>query len=82
MFERSGFKKPAASFRRGLNSCDDEYMPVICPAAQVLFSSAQPMTDRDFVSPISSRIYFAPEPCYSFGRHCLSYWSARRLERI
>jgi hypothetical protein len=33
-------KKPAAGFRRGLNSCDDERMPVICPTVQEVFSGA------------------------------------------
>jgi len=27
-------KKPAAGSRRGLNSCDAENMPVICPTCQ------------------------------------------------
>jgi len=30
-----GIKKPATGFRRGLNSCDAEHMPVICPTCQI-----------------------------------------------
>jgi hypothetical protein len=29
-------KKPATGFRRGLNSCDVEHMPVICPTCQII----------------------------------------------
>jgi hypothetical protein len=32
----SDSKSPRRIFRRGLNSCDDEDMPVICPTCQVL----------------------------------------------
>src|ERR1700680_1857238 len=32
----SDSKSPQRIFRRGLNSCDDEDMPVICPTCQVL----------------------------------------------
>jgi hypothetical protein len=28
-------KKPRPVSRRGLNSCDDEHMPVICPTCQI-----------------------------------------------
>jgi len=31
----SGIKKPATGFRRGLNSCEVEHMPVICPTCQI-----------------------------------------------
>jgi hypothetical protein len=38
IFERSGFEKARGQFPgAGINSCDDEDMPVICPTAQVLF---------------------------------------------
>jgi hypothetical protein len=30
------FKKPATGFRRGLNSCDVDDMPVICPTCQII----------------------------------------------
>jgi hypothetical protein len=29
-------KSPQRTFRRGLNSCDDEDMPVICPTCQII----------------------------------------------
>jgi hypothetical protein len=32
----SDSKSPQRIFRRGLNSCDDEYMPVICPTCQII----------------------------------------------
>jgi hypothetical protein len=35
----SDTKKPAAGFRRGLNSFDNGDMPVICPTAQDLFGT-------------------------------------------
>ena len=31
----SDSKSPRRIFRRGLNSCDDEDMPVICPTGQI-----------------------------------------------
>ena len=33
--ESPRIKKPATGFRRGLNSCDVEHMPVICPTCQI-----------------------------------------------
>jgi hypothetical protein len=35
--QKAGIKKPAAGFRRGLNSCDAEHMQVICPTCQIFF---------------------------------------------
>ena len=32
----SDSKSPQRIFRRGLNSCDDEDMPVICPTCQII----------------------------------------------
>jgi hypothetical protein len=32
----SDSKNPRRIFRRGLNSCDDEDMPVICPTCQII----------------------------------------------
>jgi hypothetical protein len=32
----SDAKSPRRIFRRGLNSCDDEDMPVICPTCQII----------------------------------------------
>jgi len=32
----SDSKSPQRIFRRGLNSCDDEDMPVICPTCQMI----------------------------------------------
>jgi hypothetical protein len=32
----SDSKSPQRIFRRGLNSCDDEDMPVICPTRQII----------------------------------------------
>jgi hypothetical protein len=32
----SDSKSPRRIFRRGLNSCDDENMPVICPTCQII----------------------------------------------
>ena len=32
----SDSKSPRRIFRRGLNSCDDEDMPVICPTCQII----------------------------------------------
>src|SRR6267378_2630252 len=34
----SRIQKARDGFRRGLNSCDAEHMPVICPTCQILFS--------------------------------------------
>jgi hypothetical protein len=34
----SDSKSPQRIFRRGLDSCDDENMPVICPTCQNIFS--------------------------------------------
>src|SRR5439155_560522 len=36
----SGIKKPATGFRRGLNSCEVEHMPVICPSGPALVTGA------------------------------------------
>jgi hypothetical protein len=33
----SDSKSPQRIFRRGLNSCDDEDMPVICPTCQIIW---------------------------------------------
>src|SRR5450756_2575540 len=33
-------KSPRRIFRRGLNSCDDEDMPVICPTCQNVFAGS------------------------------------------
>jgi len=33
----SDSKSPQRIFRRGLNSCDDEDMPVICPTCQIVW---------------------------------------------
>ena len=33
-------KSPRRIFRRGLNSCDDEDMPVICPTSQNVFAGS------------------------------------------
>ena len=33
-------KSPRRIFRRGLNSCDDEDMPVICPTCQIVFAGS------------------------------------------
>jgi hypothetical protein len=40
----SDSKSPRRIFRRGLGSCDDENMPVICPTCQNVFSRG---TGRD-----------------------------------
>jgi hypothetical protein len=32
----SDAKNPRRIFRRGLNSCDDEDIPVICPTCQII----------------------------------------------
>ena len=32
----SDSKSPQRIFRRGLNSCDDENMPVFCPTCQII----------------------------------------------
>jgi hypothetical protein len=34
--QKSKLKNPRPVSRRGLNSCDDEDMPVICPTCQIL----------------------------------------------
>ena len=36
----SDSKSPQRIFRRGLNSCDDEDMPVICPTCQNVFAGS------------------------------------------
>ena len=37
----SDSKSPQRIFRRGLNSCDDEDMPVICPTCQIIYAGLQ-----------------------------------------
>ena len=55
-------KSPRRIFRRGLNSCDDEDMPVICPTCQL------------FDAEIAERRAGGRSDCYSFiavDFHCL-----------
>ena len=42
----SDSKSPRRIFRRGLNSCDDEDMPVICPACQNVFAGSLKRPDH------------------------------------
>ena len=39
-------KSPRRIFRRGLNSCDDEDMPVICPTCQNVFAGSLKRPDH------------------------------------
>ena len=39
-------KSPRRIFRRGLNSCDDENMPVICPTCQNVFAGSLKRPDH------------------------------------
>jgi hypothetical protein len=52
----SDSKSPRPIFRRGLDYCDDEYMPVICPTAQVLF-----LDRRGQTSITTSSTQFVPD---------------------
>jgi hypothetical protein len=42
----SDSKSPQRIFRRGLNSCDDEDMPVICPTSQNVFAGSLKRPDH------------------------------------
>jgi len=42
----SDSKSPRRIFRRGLNSCDDEDMPVICPTCQNVFAGSLKRPDH------------------------------------
>jgi len=42
----SDSKSPQRIFRRGLNSCDDENMPVICPTCQNVFAGSLKRPDH------------------------------------
>src|ERR1700680_4852193 len=42
----SDSKSPQRIFRRGLNSCDDEDMPVICPTCQNVFAGSLKRPDH------------------------------------
>jgi hypothetical protein len=42
----SDSKSPRRIFRRGLNSCDDEDMPVICPTCQNVFTGSLKRPDH------------------------------------
>jgi hypothetical protein len=52
----SDSKSPRPVSRRGLDCCDDEYMPVICPTAQDFFER------RGFI--LAPRIYKSPRPVF------------------
>jgi hypothetical protein len=45
----SDSKSPRRIFRRGLNSCDDEDMPVICPTCQNVFAGSRKLPDHSTV---------------------------------
>ena len=59
-------KSPRRIFRRGLNSCDDENMPVICPTCQNVFAGSLKRPDHATLHGVVFDI-FVERPIHSSG---------------
>ena len=72
----SDSKSPQRIFRRGLNSCDDEDMPVICPTCQNVFAGSFKRPDHATLHGIVLDIFVATAVRQLVGRNSSSHGAA------